>query len=455
MDNENEIKEAFIKVLQYSQNINTDMNVDLLFHTWKKNKEYFYEAFGNRLIWESSDTITFHLDEKQRKFKYTCFIEKISEYWSNRKLAEYLRQLPPDDLFNNLISIDVNDYKYKGRKLLKVFKYFEEDKNVLFDMQNEASCLIQEDKINGILCFSIHPLDFLSLSENDHQWRSCHALDGDYRAGNLSYMLDGSTFICYVRSVDGNTHRLPNFPEDVLWNSKKWRRLFFLSDDKTMMFAGRPYPFDVADSLEIVKEKCNLFFRKDYPCNSFWGDWYHGSPTISLNKDDNLHPDADRWYFTGDVLKTDNKLFFEPEEPLHFNDLTLSSCYTPWYCYRTSMFRTLTGFTNSDTVFHIGHEVPCPVCGSRFLYQHDVMMCNKCWKEYQEDSLPDYQCSCCGTVIRGDVFWVEDEPLCEDCYDNETTCCDNCGERTFNEQIHYDRVRNLYLCKWCFDDINN
>ena len=28
--------------------------------------------------------------------------------------------------------------------------------------------------------------DYLSLSENAFNWRSCHALDGEYRAGNLS-----------------------------------------------------------------------------------------------------------------------------------------------------------------------------------------------------------------------------------------------------------------------------
>ena len=42
--------------------------------------------------------------------------------------------------------------------------------------------------MEGYLYLSIHPLDYLSISETNHGWRSCHALDGEYRNGNLSYL---------------------------------------------------------------------------------------------------------------------------------------------------------------------------------------------------------------------------------------------------------------------------
>lgn len=45
-------------------------------------------------------------------------------------------------------------------KLVKAFKYFEENSRSLEDIQNYASRIIQEDKIEGTLCFSVHPLDF-------------------------------------------------------------------------------------------------------------------------------------------------------------------------------------------------------------------------------------------------------------------------------------------------------
>ena len=81
--------------------------------------------------------------------------------------------------------------------------------------------ILQEDKIEGTLCFSVHPLDFLSSSENTYNWRSCHSLDGEFCAGNLSYMADSATMICYLKS--DKEEILPRFPEDIPWNNKKWR----------------------------------------------------------------------------------------------------------------------------------------------------------------------------------------------------------------------------------------
>lgn len=136
-------------------------------------------------------------------------------------------------------------------KIIRAFKYFCEDKEILNEIQSIASMMIQNDKVSGILCMSVHPLDFLSVSENAHNWRSCHALDGEYRAGNLNYMADNSTVICYLKS----THKaqLPNFPEDVKWNSKKWRMLLFFDNYYDTMMAGRQYPFTENSLLLYIK----------------------------------------------------------------------------------------------------------------------------------------------------------------------------------------------------------
>jgi hypothetical protein len=61
---------------------------------------------------------------------------------------------------------------------------------------------LQQNKITGRLCFSVHPLDFLSMSENNCGWRSCQALDGDFRAAALAYMIDSSTVVAYIEEED-------------------------------------------------------------------------------------------------------------------------------------------------------------------------------------------------------------------------------------------------------------
>ena len=106
-----------------------------------------------------------------------------------------------------------------GKALHKFFDVYCSAEKLEWIIQ-ELSRLIQENTISGRLCLSVHPLDFLSLSENQHKWRSCHALDGEYRGGNLSYMCDEVTVITYLKSKEDTI--LPHFPSDVPWNNKSY-----------------------------------------------------------------------------------------------------------------------------------------------------------------------------------------------------------------------------------------
>lgn len=133
--------------------------------------------------------------------------------WGCYELADFIDK-QSDGFFSNITVEDftTNSGKTikKGTKLVKSFKYFIPESRRLEDIQNEASRIIQEDKIEGTFCLSVHPLDFLSSSETTYNWRSCHSLDGDYRAGNLSYIMDKSTIVCYLKG-DKN-EKLPRFP---------------------------------------------------------------------------------------------------------------------------------------------------------------------------------------------------------------------------------------------------
>jgi hypothetical protein len=116
----------------------------------------------------------------------------------------------------------------KGMKLSKAFKYFVEDEGQLRIIQDVFSEMIQKNKVCGKLCISIHPLDYLSTSETTHNWRSCHALDGEYRAGGLAYMCDKTTVVCYIKSDEDAV--LPRFPHHIKWNDKKWRMLLHMEE---------------------------------------------------------------------------------------------------------------------------------------------------------------------------------------------------------------------------------
>ena len=60
-------------------------------------------------------------------------------------------------------------------------------------------------------------------------------------------------------------------------------------------------------------------------------------------------------------------------------------------------------------------------------------------------------CYCCGNEIDIDnANVVEDEYVCDSCYDEETFECDCCGDRTFNRNRVSDE--DIEICEYCYDN---
>jgi hypothetical protein len=337
------------------------------------------------LIYEYPEPVTFELDKKAKQKAIKAFADKVYELYRNDDLVEFILD-NQEDFFGNILTKDYKDVP-KGIKLIKAFKYFEKDENALKDVQNMASQIIQEDKVTGTLCLSIHPLDFLSTSENAHNWRSCHALDGEYRAGNLAYMGDYSTIIAYLKSSKGDTYKLPNFPDDVPWNSKKWRALIFFSDRKDIIFAGRQYPFASDTAMDFIKDKILAPYIYEYT------DWEtdkitsmqvagHNIPIIPSipvgNKIQTLNDLIVDAYPEDDPVSYDDTLFY--------NDLKRSTCYDPMYAYRLRrgyLFNEI--FVHADEKFHIGKDVKCFKCGRRSISSSESMVCSNCYDDWEEE----------------------------------------------------------------------
>ena len=197
------IQEQFNEVIAYSQTGISTPNTDDLFKDWLEAKRDIIEAFGGKLIVEYPTPVTFTLTEQERQQRVEDFCQMVARM-SSVALADFIKT-NSDGFFNNQVTLQYDSDAFKipkGMKLVKAFKFFEPDPETLGKLQSAASMLIQENCVTGKLCLSVHPLDYLSASENNHNWRSCHALNGDYRAGNLSYMVDSSTIVCYIKTKD-------------------------------------------------------------------------------------------------------------------------------------------------------------------------------------------------------------------------------------------------------------
>ena len=334
-----------------------------------------------------------------------------------------------------------------GAKLIKSFKHFVNGDSALHDIQSRASQIIQEDSITGTLCFSVHPLDFLSSSENTYNWRSCHALDGEYRAGNLSYMCDRATVICYLRGADNV--KLPMFPEEVPWNSKKWRMLLHVSDDWDVVFAGRQYPFESDSGLAMVRKWFTHLIHKDN-CN--WSNWT--DPLVMEVPDSHgMSYDLNSRYLMmrGKLYEIDD-VVVDPKKPLHFNDLLHSSVYRPHYI----AINNRPWIKDRYSRVHVGSDCDCLKCGFKKIDITESFMCNDCDLEYGVfDSETFTTCDCCGRrIYRDDAYFVDDEEICESCVNSECFICENCEETHFNEFKVYIEAEDIYVCSHCAEEFN-
>lgn len=446
------IKEQFVKVLEYSQH-RSDLNADAIFDKWQSAKQYFIDHWDG-LTYEVEEPITFYLSIEEKTARYNEFIEAIDYNYGNYGLTEFLDWLTIDEVFDNHMSRDywltAEDKIAAGTKVSKAFKYFISNETALRCIQDQISTIIQEDKITGTLVLSVHPLDFLSTSENTYHWRSCHALDGDYRSGNLSYMVDSSTIVCYLRGANGQ--KLPNFPAEVSWNSKKWRMLLFLSDKRDALFAGRQYPFFSPSALDIVQEALLTSLDKR---SRLWTPWYNDYlkkfPRANTYGDD-FGRDTDlysRYICMANQIYSMREIIKAPKRQLFFNDLTESSVYIPYYCWNR--------YAADGIQFHIGDNVPCLQCGFNNVRYSDSMVCEDCMDNYNNDAEPLY-CEACERQI------YEEDPdyyvmgvgitLCADCADTMTRLCERCHGRWMKQEITYDYDIEQHICPYCRADLN-
>lgn len=362
------------QVISYSQNLVPEgMNyIEDMVNQWAKAKAPWIEAWGGPIL--KCQQVSFNLTDEEKEKQFETFVKNsIEDAWEEYGLADFLRFQGWENFFANHVEKPYLDYGVPvGSKIVKSFKYFVTDGERLRKIQDEASVILQSVDVKGTLFLSVHPLDFLSISENTYNWRSCHALDGDYRVGNLNYMLDEATIVAYIS--DGKEKKLPRFPQEVPWNSKKWRMLLYSHmPDVSMMFAGRQYPIYNEAMLESVK----IAYLASMNCNYFkYTKWTNArvedhnipsymlfSPYIHINYS---------LYALYDIV-SDNPNF------LGYNDILYSSVYQSHFCYRKHGQYTSKSEPVENYKIRVGKTAYCPYCGKPILFK-GVMCCETCYE---------------------------------------------------------------------------
>lgn len=447
-----ELEAAMKEVLAYrefDEKVTPDKlkGVTNIIKTWRKNKSRFLKhAFKECTVIEI-DKVNVHLDNERKKELVDKFIDLLTEDWCDvfegfEKYQSHAADLSAflyansESFFDNktLIEFKAPDGTIikENNKISKNIKHFFDDPELVRILQDKYSELIQQDKVSGTLCASIHPLDFLSASENNYRWRSCHALNGDYANGNLSYMLDDCTIMFYIKGIEDS--KLPRFPENIPWNDKKWRMFAFIDQEERFFFAGRQYPFFSQEILDIIHN----FICHCCSYHHFY-NWEHKYITraklydFDNNEESVLFPEEYLLTKQGDLL-TRNLIIEDADYSTHYNDLIKSNHYLPHYAF--SMCNTLCGGSIAPMI--IGHKPICPCCGKeKKNINTENFICPECYK-----ILHPYTCDCCGKIVYDNFDWLYGYGVvCQDCRSQHVVRCEKCGRE------HSDRERASCICQ--------
>lgn len=412
---------------------------------WSNNKENLFNLFGGELIkrypviYERKESeLYYEADGLYRK--YYLSIDSWREMYErsvyatvqNRDLQwEYVRAFSncftSRALVHNatnrdiVLYLDSKEVRYQsGTKPMKIIKHVL-DKLSINDENFEQfrldhSRLLNQKKLEGTLCLSIHPLDFMTMSDNSEGWSSCMSWkeDGGYRRGTVECMNSPHFVVAYVES---NHRKMSGFD----WGSKKWRSLIVVHDSVIASVKNYPY-YNEAFTKAAIENIFNMmpegkYYNKvyDYNCDGY----------LNTDKKDDIYIEINY-------------------EGVMYNDF--GSC--DHLCYLSEEVNESENCSN--WYIELEGDANCMQCGEwkDFGYNENKLVCVDC--------TPHFVCSMCGGTheLAYRMTAPNGEPICECCFE------DNYREVQFPEStiVPYDECVRLgaippeYINKNQFDD---
>ena len=420
------------KILTYAKGYQAiDIDCTDVMKQWYQNKRRFIDLFQGQLIYEFPEPIEIELNDNEKHLLFVQFLAKYDNEIDNGKLRQFLERNEKGFFDNVVVNDDFNIKRLRaGDKLLKSFKYFSRDEYQLRKAQDLASQYIQEAKIKGILCASIHPFDFMTISENNCGWRSCHALDGEYSGGNMNYMVDETTFVLYLKRE--KDEQLKCFPNGILWNSKKWRVLAHWQKKENCIWFNKQYPF-----------KCNTLLNKFYDLSDYLFDKRQFNPIEYVGIEEFVLNDGTRipaqgthlmYFQEWEATYEARDIIINHSEAFNYNDILSAfyGCPAAVMCKKGRYLNRVVDsrFYTWDVEILLRTEVGQPfkpICGcDAEIDEDDGFVCHQCAKDAEGGV---NICECCNRVI-----YPEEEVAYHKVFDNEEVLlvCPECKKYLIN-----------------------
>lgn len=253
-------------------------SIEYLLRFWAEEKQYLFEMFGEKLILEepvnfegSIEGISYFIGKESgsdissplyifRSNYYKFLSESANPYVCSQKykLMDLINEsvLAENSVRHETFVVIENGIKItieKGSKAIKVLGKLAKIFNIegFEEFRIRHSQILNSAKLKGTLCLSIHPLDFMTMSDNDSNWSTCMAWrndEGCHKQGTVEMMNSPYVVIAYVKS--SKDMKMPGYGS---WNNKKWRELFIVDD--SIITEIKPYPYIHHQLTELILNK--------------------------------------------------------------------------------------------------------------------------------------------------------------------------------------------------------
>lgn len=400
---------------------NTKASLSYILRRWAEHKEELFYLFGEQFILErpisfnmSPEEIALQMDNDFNKTSsaYYQFRQAIRgmtvvgsevplrvDYSANR----YLLHIVEDTcaLAENLyegerVSIPTPDGKSiifergcKPMRLLgKVAKAYNLEE-AFEEFRLWHSQKLNQKALHGTMCLSIHPLDYMTMSDNRYDWSSCMSWqdEGCYRSGTVECMNSEYVVVAYLKGDDDM--EIPG----GYWNNKKWRSLFIVHDDLVTSIKGYPYHSDELNKIVLT------WFKELLPGNYGEPSTYtycgRGIALHPWNSDSN--PNYDVEFYTSGHMYNDfgthrhMGMFVEENMPPYKDRYDHSNCLRIDY----------------------SGEAVCIHCGSvNYMPSDETELCCS-------DCSYESSCESCGChMSHGEGYDLDGRFLCSECYND-------------------------------------
>ena len=340
--------EGLEKLILHLSNLNEDLRIDIREHlnNWAKNKSHLYLAFGKKLKLEKEIELDFSGNSTYVKSLISKFYQEITQ----AKVKRFLKSCSNAEVVMNCLNRNVSFENVKFRagdkiskcigKILDLYDITPAEKDSVLI---KFSMLIQGVKAKGSAVLSIDPVDYITMSENNSNWESCHAMSGCFRTGPFAYLQDCSTTISYVKPKDDCVFTYGD-GKTLTYSNKNWRQIVLFSKELKYATQLRQYPYtSQANQSTVARIVMNVLNAKnglDYQIHS-----------IDVC-------DMPRYFSTLHECTGDG-------EDLCYNDLTNEAFKTAYWISEIGVEPTeevLKEYLRAGETAEVGHYVPC-ICG--------------------------------------------------------------------------------------------